>query len=219
MNFPFAYTVIKKKIKNASIKITFDRQIIISVPLRYSKSDIKALIEKKKNWIEKIFKKLETTKDRINLKPNQILLFGKTYSKNLNPALKNKVIVNFNNETIDTDMNLNNRKIQAEWYRIIANDYLSRRVNELAQKHDFTFNRITVRGQKTRWGSCSAKKNLSFNWKLMKAPHFVIDYIIVHELVHTRYLNHSKAYWRHVQNVFPEYQKSEEWLKKFGGNL
>ena len=219
MNFQFDFSVIKKKIKNASIKITFDRQIIVSVPLRYSKSDINALIDKKRNWIEKTIKKLETTKEKINLQPNQILLFGKTYSKMLNPALKNKVIVNFNNETIDTDLNLNNKKIQEEWYKIIAKEYFPRRVNELAQKHDFTFNRITVRGQKTRWGSCSAKKNLSFNWKLMKAPHSVIDYIIIHELSHTKHLNHGKSYWRKVLNVMPDYQKSEEWLKKFGGNL
>jgi predicted metal-dependent hydrolase len=219
MFVPFDYTLIKKKIKNASIKITFDRQIIISVPLRYSKSDIKVLIDKKLGWIEKTLRKLESTREKISLKPDQILLFGKTYSKKLNPALKNKVIVNFNNETIDTDLNLSNRKIQAEWYKFIAKEYFSRRVSELAQKHDLTYNRITVRGQKTRWGSCSARKNLSFNWKLMKAPHFVIDYIIIHELAHTRHLNHSKSYWRNVQNIMPDYQKSEEWLKKFGGNL
>ena len=219
MTFPFNFTLIKKNVKNASIKITFEKHIIVTAPVQYSKSDINSLIIKKRNWIEKTFLKLEATREKVSLKSDQILLFGKTYTKKLNPALKNKVVVNFNNETIDSDLNLGNKKIQNEWYKLIANDYFPRRVNEIAKQHKLEFNKITIRGQKTRWGSCSANKNLSFNYKLMKTPHFVIDYLIIHELAHTKYMNHSKSYWRFVGNIFPDYQRSEEWLTKFGATL
>jgi predicted metal-dependent hydrolase len=219
MDFNFNFDIVKKKVRNANIKISFDKQIVVTVPLRYSKTEINDLIKLKLNWINKTLQKLDATKEKVSLKPDQLLLFGKTYTKTLNPALKNKVVVNFNSETIDSNYNLNSRKVQAEWYKAVAIEYFPRRVNELALAYKLEYNKITIRGQKTRWGSCTAKKNLSFNWKLMKAPHFVIDYIIVHELAHTKFMNHSKTYWKFVESVMPDYQRSEDWLKKFGGSL
>ena len=90
----------------------------------------------------------------------------------------------------------------------MATDYFTKRVNKFAKEHNFEFNKVSIRCQKTRWGSCSTNKNLSFNWKLMKAPYYVIDYIIIHELVHTKYLNHSKSYWKYLANIYPEYRNA-----------
>ena len=193
--------------------------IYITVSERYTEREIVNLINKKEGWINKTLLKLKAAKERLNVQSDQLLLFGKPYKYRYNTALKNKVSVNFDEEIIDSDYNLINKKIQAEWYKVMAIDYLPKRVSKYAKEYNLDYNRITIRCQKTRWGSCSMNKNLSFNWKLMKTPQYVIDYIIVHELAHTKYLNHSKPYWKYVESIYPEYKSAEAWLKKYGGHI
>ncbi|MBO5999734.1 MAG: M48 family metallopeptidase [Lachnospiraceae bacterium] len=82
-----------------------------------------------------------------------------------------------------------------------------------------TYGRITIRHQRTRWGSCSSKGNLSFNCLLMLAPPEVLDSVIVHELCHRKYMNHSPAFYAEVERVFPEYRRHHGWLKKNGDRL
>ena len=81
------------------------------------------------------------------------------------------------------------------------------------------YGRITIREQKTRWGSCSSKGNLNFNWKLILAPPEVLDYVVVHELCHLKKMNHSKAFWDEVGKVMPEYETYKLWLKENGWKL
>ena len=79
--------------------------------------------------------------------------------------------------------------------------------------------RITVRSQRTRWGSCSANGNLSFNCLLMLCPPEVVDYVVVHELCHRRQMNHSPAFWAEVERILPDYRARKQWLKDNGGAL
>ena len=82
-----------------------------------------------------------------------------------------------------------------------------------------TYGKITIRNQKTRWGSCSSNGNLNFNCLLMLAPGDVLDYVIVHELCHRKHMNHSKEFWGEVEKIIPDYKTSYTWLKKHGGEL
>lgn len=92
------------------------------------------------------------------------------------------------------------------------------RVEHFAKLIGVDYGRITIRNQRTRWGSCSSKGNLNFNCLLMLAPPDVLDYVVVHELCHRKEMNHSKAFWNEVEKVLPNYKESVTWLKE-GGSL
>ena len=96
---------------------------------------------------------------------------------------------------------------------------IPRRVAYYAEKLGVSYGKITLRQQKTRWGSCSSEKNLNFNWKLILAPPEVLDYVVIHELCHLKEMNHSKAFWDEVGKVMPEYETYKLWLKENGWKL
>ena len=100
-----------------------------------------------------------------------------------------------------------------------AKDYFPKRAAYFRQLTGGIYNRITIRDQKTRWGSCSARGTLSFNWRLMLAPPAILDYVVVHELCHLTYMNHSSAFWKKVESVYPDYRTARKWLKDHGHEL
>lgn len=97
--------------------------------------------------------------------------------------------------------------------RKIAERELPVRTRELALLHGIAIRRVTVRAQTTRWGSCSARGTISLNWRLIQAPAYVVDYLIIHELMHRREMNHSARYWKWVATACPDYRRAEQWLK------
>lgn len=104
-------------------------------------------------------------------------------------------------------------------YKEAAAEYFPKRVAYYQTLTGGTYERITIRDQKTRWGSCSSNGTLSFNWRLMLAPPRVLDYVVVHELCHLTYMNHSKDFWSKVEEVMPEYKEYRLWLKNNGSTL
>lgn len=104
-------------------------------------------------------------------------------------------------------------------YRELAGEVIARKAELYARQMGVDFGRITIRDQKTRWGSCSARGNLNFNWRLILAPEEVLDYVVVHELAHRKEMNHSERFWGQVGRVLPDYQGRRLWLKKNGDYL
>lgn len=100
-----------------------------------------------------------------------------------------------------------------------AKETITKRTSYFARLMGVSYRNITIREQKTRWGSCSSEKNLNFNWKLILAPPGVLDYVVVHELCHLKEMNHSKAFWDEVGKVMPEYETYKLWLKENGWRL
>lgn len=104
-------------------------------------------------------------------------------------------------------------------YRNAAREYFTKRV---AYYHTLTggnYKKITIRDQKSRWGSCSSSGTLSFNCRLMYAPPKVLDYVVVHELCHFTHMNHSKEFWNMVESIMPEYKIHKKWLRDHGSEL
>jgi hypothetical protein len=91
------------------------------------------------------------------------------------------------------------------------------RVRQFAALHGLVVQRVTIRNQKSRWGSCSRRGTISLNWRLIQTPASVRDYIILHELAHLRHMNHSNRFWLEVEKLCPDYRDSERWLKTHRG--
>lgn len=104
-------------------------------------------------------------------------------------------------------------------YRQAARDYFTKRCAYYRQFTGGSYTRITIRNQKTRWGSCSSTGTLSFNYRLMFAPPRVLDYVVVHELCHLTHMNHSRDFWNLVASVMPDYKQYKVWLKEHGQEL
>lgn len=106
------------------------------------------------------------------------------------------------------------QKLADEALRVIPG-----RVAHFAPLVGVTYGRITVRNQRTRWGSCSSKGNLNFNCLLMLAPPDILDYVVVHELCHRKEMNHSPKFWAEVAKVIPDYKERQKWLRTEGSNI
>lgn len=104
-------------------------------------------------------------------------------------------------------------------YREAAKEYFPKRADYYASLLGVTYERVRIAEQKTRWGSCSSKGTLSFNWKLMLAPPKVLDYVVIHEVCHLKEMNHSPHFWKLVEEFMPDYKEYRKWLKENGNTL
>jgi len=218
MKLPEDYFLVRKDIKHARIKVSENGHVRLTIPSSFTEDDIEALLSKKTKWIDKQ-KKFFSNKSKIELNRNQILLFGNRYTYFYDDIFKQKVIIDHDFKTIRAKRNLLDPEIQMKWYKQIARSYLINRTEKLSASLRFKYNRIFIRGQRTKLGNCSEEKNISLNWRLLKAPEMVIDYIIVHELVHTKIMNHTAKFWTLLKAIYPDYKDAIKWLDKYGNSL
>ena len=97
-----------------------------------------------------------------------------------------------------------------------ARKVLTQRLAELAEDHNFDYGKVSIRSQKTRWGSCSSQNNISLNQNLLHLPDYLIDYVLLHELTHTRVKNHSSKFWNELEKVCPDAKELRKRLKTYG---
>lgn len=176
-NFPLK--IIHSARKTIAIEIKPDA-ILVRVPNGTSQSEINAVLQEKRPWIEKHLAKIQ--------EHNAVLTQMKPFTMDEIRALAEQAL-----------------------------GVLPGKVRTYAQIVGVTYGRITIRNQRSRWGSCSSKGNLNFNCLLMLFPEDVIDYVVVHELCHRKHMNHSNEFYKEIERVLPEYRKSQKWLKEYGG--
>lgn len=178
-----------------------------------------SLIEKRKNWtIERINRK----KDQRNfIQDNKILFLGNEVELKIqeNKLLKNGGYCDFINNKLIVNISKNwdenlLKNILVNWYKQECEKIMNDRVLFFANKYNLNYGKINIKEQKSVWGTCNAKNDLTFNWKIMFFKKDVIDYLVVHELVHTIHKNHSVKYWKKVESILPNYKELNEDLKK-----
>ena len=121
----------------------------------------------------------------------------------------------FENQLVQSEI----RKTVSKILRKQAKAYLPRRIDFLAEKYGFSFEKLRFSHTGTRWGSCSSSGTISLNIALMNLPHHLIDYVIIHELCHTRQMNHSSKFWQEVEKYCPDYKKYVQEIKQFSPSI
>ena len=213
-NYKIAYS--KKRKKTIGFKIK-DGVLLITSPQRVSKSFLIELIEKRKYWA---IERIEKNKKKNLINDDKILFLGKEINVNVeqNGLLKNggycelkdnNLFVNISKDYTDTLL----ENVIKNWYKEKCLQFVKDRVLFFANKHNLSYGKITIKEQKTVWGTCNFKNDLTFNLKLMAFRPEVIDYLVVHELSHTIHKNHSKEYWKMVESILPNYKELNNELK------
>lgn len=218
MQLPQNYNVIRRNVKHCRLRVNEDCTVDVIIPNDFSDDEINSLILKKQLWIEKnlaFFK----NKSKIVLGQNEILLFGNRYCYYYNSQFKKQPFINDKSKIIQSEKDLLDKDIQIKWLKGIAKKYIPKRTMELSQNLNLPYSKLYIRNQKRKWGNCTSEKNISINWKLIKSPKVVIDYVIVHELCHTLIMNHSREFDILLKSNFPDYQEAQNWLDKYGNCL
>lgn len=213
------YTVKYSDRKTLAIIVERDKSVVVRAPKGYDANKIENAVNKKRYWL---YQKLNhpqkysnNSKSREFVSGESFLYLGKMYrldvvNDNINGIhFANKFIISKNSQPSALEL-------FTKWYRQRAKEIIIPKVKEYAKNLGVEFNRILIKNLKYRWGSCSPKKNLNFNWRLIKAPINVLNYVIVHELAHLIEPNHNENFWNIIKVQIPYYNKAKEWLKKNG---
>ena len=222
------YTVVRDdKSKRIRIKADIEKGFVLSLPNRARVNDALQFIQSQTEWIRRQWKRIEKKRQQFTqlsqplLERSTIKYLGRDYQVVIDVGERHWPPVVIEDDVIVV------RCVKAElaegilerWYRRQAKAVISGAI-ELYKGHmGVNYESLSIKDQKTRWGSCSSKGNLNFSWRLILAPKYALDYVVVHELAHLREMNHSEKFWKIVGTYYSEYQKAERWLKENGVSL
>jgi len=221
-----------QRAKRISVRYSLSNGLEVVYPPGLRQPDPEALLRERSAWVLSAIDKFRSasfSKPRRDYRAGEAFLFrGKSVRLKLESAPSlNQITARLKDRQLvvafpEPALNANCAEIRQaieRFYRAQAQHYLPMRAEELAHKHGFKFARVRIKNQKTRWGSCSAKRNINLNMRLMMAPDGAIDYVIIHELCHLRELNHSAAFWALVESYCPEFRHWRAWFRQHGPSL
>ncbi|HSQ98064.1 MAG TPA: SprT family zinc-dependent metalloprotease [Rickettsiales bacterium] len=215
--FNYKITYSKNRKRTIGFKIINDTLNIMS-PTKVSQKFLLSLLEKRKDWT---IKRLEKRKSKRQLiQDNKILFLGKEFELiiNCSDLLKEggfceikdfNLIINITNNYSEKLL----KETIENWYKKECLKIISDKVKYYSDKYNFNYGTIKVKEQKTVWGTCNSKNNLSFNWKAILFEEDVVDYLVVHELSHTIHRNHSTDFWKTVESILSNYKELNKKLK------
>ena len=213
------HKIIKSKRKTLSLSINENAELIVRAPNQISNKKIEEFIIEKSKWINKNKNLMQSRINEMNDSDSDYLFLGNIYP--LIKVYENPNKIDFNGTEFITSIE-NQDKFKASlksWYKIKFKEIAIPRLNYFSDKYNLKINQVRFKNQKTLWGSCSSKNNINLNYLLVMAPMIVIDYVIIHELVHTVHKNHSENFWNAVEAIMPDYKKAKKWLNKNGYKL
>lgn len=193
----------------------------VTIPRGGSTEVARQFVERHAAWLERQFQRLQTQPRKSAGWKIGTEIFLRGNAVRIKAGFNSESgIIRFGGESVRVpDPAADLRPAIEGHLRQLATRELPPRVLELAARHGLTVRRVTVRSQKSRWGSCSRRGTISLNWRLIQTPAFVSDYICLHELTHLRQMNHSPRFWREMERVCPDYPMAERWLKEHSGLL
>lgn len=209
-----------KRAKRISIKLNpTSRAVELVYPTCINRDQAQAFLKSQEDWL---IKNITTLQEKITLvEQEKITLFGRQYSLVIKPRTKTQ------HQSYIEDGQLiilaNNSERAAVCLRLFiqkhAHKVFEERIYDYARQLNMVPSKISVKDTKTRWGSCSSDKAVSISWRLAFAPTEVAFYVAAHEVAHMKHMNHSKRFWRVVEDIYPNYMKARVWLQKHGHTL
>ena len=196
--------------------------VSVFVPQRTSMTEIEDVIARKSGWINKkllLQSDLSIAKSHDYVEGEHFKFRGETRTLKLISGERKRIVLDANHiclysNAVPSSLTIRNRL--TKWYREQAQLYLARRTRYFSALLLVRPLRVNVRTYRARWGCCSTNKEITYNWLIIMAPENIIDYLIVHELCHIKEHNHSRAFWKHVENILPDYKESRAWLDSNG---
>lgn len=220
----FKYRVIvNKRRKTIGIKIISPEEILICSPYGVSKKYIDKIINLNIDDIRDRILEIKKKSMPSILERDSLYVLGSEVLFEVIYWGENRSYLKYDGQSIKIYINKDLAKDEKEikkliitWYKKIAKEYLKKLVLEMAKQYEFEINDIRIKDVKTRWGSCSTRRNINLNYKLIMAPKEVIEYVIIHELCHLKEMNHSKLFWKEVSVFIPNYKYYIDYLKNNG---
>ena len=203
--------------RTARIVVRRDGVVEVVVPLRVSSAEIDRLLERHRAWISK---RTESTTQLGLDRPGVVWRDLEPIPIELVPSSGDaRARLREGRLVVGEAPDANVRAAIERWYRREARRLITESVEHEAARLQLAFQAIAIRDQQTRWGWCSRRGTLSFNWRLAITPRDVREYVVIHELCHLRELNHSKAFWQLVATAMPSWQEHKRWLREHGREL
>jgi hypothetical protein len=202
------------------LRVRPDGSVRVTIPRRGSRRGALAFVDANQNWIARTRERLGRRREPAAWGDGTIIwLRGARVPLSLGrDEVSWWVEVGGDRISVAAGSSCVRLAVQAHLRRL-ADDELPPRLGELAVAHGIDITRILVRNQRTRWGSCSPAGTVSLNWRLVQVPAPVRDYVMIHELMHRRQADHSRAFWRLVAGACPEYEAARRWLRAHGPGL
>jgi hypothetical protein len=211
--------LIRSKRRTLSLIVERDGSLLVRAPLRAPEKFIREFVSEHEAWIRRkqaqVLAAYPPFQPREYVEGEEFWYLGKTYQLQIGEATRPALALNGRFQ-LSRNALPQAGTVFERWYRAQARRVLSERVERYAEMHGFKFQPVKITSARTRWGSCSSRGTLNFSWRLVMAPMAVIDYVVVHELVHLRVKNHSKKFWAQVGTLMPDYKARIEWLKVNG---
>jgi len=214
----------KRRRKTISLHIKEGGNIVIHAPHQASKREIEEFIRERKTWVvEKLAEEKERRKElqKAFVPGEKFLYLGEWYPLEIDGSDNNELPLklSFGNFVLNRGRVEEARNLFVEWYKREAKEKIEGRVRYYSDRFHLFPKGTRITGAKSRWGSCSRDNRLSFSWRIIMAPLRIIDYILVHELVHIKEKNHSRNFWAALENILPDYRERRIWLRKNGHRL
>ncbi|MCK5460983.1 M48 family metallopeptidase [Candidatus Gracilibacteria bacterium] len=221
------YTIRKsKQAKNLRISVKGNGKVVLSMPWYVPKMAGKQFLQTHEDWI---LKQLQgrAEKKKVFVSETKLGFLGQAFyelkffeGKGKRSFLREHFReLHFFQGSVCTDLQAEIRLHLETFYREKARRYLKNRVQIFAEKLEVSINKIFIKNQQTRWGSCSGKGNLNFNWRIIFAPKEIVDYLVIHEVCHLQEMNHSVSFWELVELLDPKFKQHKKWLRKEGKQL
>ncbi len=216
--------VIQSRRKSIAIEITRQGEVILRAPIYATEAQIQAFASEKSRWIEEklimVRQQYPQTAKHQFAQGERFWFLGQQISLELVDPRSQRAPLTLNQHfRLRKDAIPRAQELFTAWYRTQARTILSERVETHAQANQLAYKQIKITSARTRWGSCSSRGTLSFPWRLVMARPASIDYVVIHELVHTRVRNHGQQFWHKVAALFPDYHTEIDWLNKHSGVL